>query len=106
MPEIPESVKLRIKGSKLDAEQINRVLAFIGKYGETTPCEICRSNSWSVVDCLLEVREYGVLSGNVLTLGGSLIPLVGIGCSTCGHLRLISAIACGIIDREGKVVNG
>jgi hypothetical protein len=67
-------------------------------------CDVCSSNTWLYADRLFELREYNRGS---FVIGSPLIPVVAAICATCGHTKLFSAIALGIVNpATGEVVDG
>lgn len=67
-------------------------------------CVVCGSTTWGVDERVFEVRAY---SGGNLVIGGSggILPLVAISCTNCGNTHLLNAIALGLMNKKGELVD-
>lgn len=68
------------------------------RLGGDRPCSLCGTTNWVLADEIYEVESYegkqlGVPSKTVM-------PVVVLICTTCGHMVNLSATALGIIDRN------
>lgn len=81
--------------TEVDIPKLNQYL-----HGKIGPCSFChKTGTYSVVPTLMELREYQEGS---LVVGGkaSLVPLVVLTCSNCGHTVLINAVLAGLVKQN------
>lgn len=83
---------------KLTKEQLSLALNKLNEYKDKRrSCSICGNNNWILNDAIFEVREF--TEGNLVVGGGlSIMPLIAVSCTTCGHTRFISAIKLGLVQ--------
>ena len=86
---------------KLTEAQFNKLLARLGEL-PAIPCEICKGIPFVVSNTVLEMGPFrpGVRAA------GTVYPVIGTFCNTCGHARFFSAIALGVVAADGGPVDG
>jgi len=57
-------------------------------------CPICGSNSWTIGEKPVEVREF---HGGALKVGELVYPLAALICGVCGYTLLFSAIVANLV---------
>ena len=83
---------------QISGEQLAVLTKKIEKlWPEPRRCPVCGSTGWSLLDRVMEIREF---ERGALSTGGKLIPLVSITCSTCGHTLLFNAITLGVVEAQ------
>jgi thymidine kinase len=66
-------------------------------------CSSCGHTGFTVLDKIFEMREFN--EGNLITVGdSSTIPAVVLVCNNCAEVRLLSALALGVLDNTEKQV--
>ena len=62
-------------------------------------CSVCGESNWNIHPTLYEIREFNEGS---MVVGGPLVPLIAVGCASCGNLKFFSAITAGLVNRPDK----
>jgi hypothetical protein len=77
---------------ELDAR--NLIAHLNRKWGENRACPMCGGNDWNVQPSMFQLLQFAQGS---LVVGGPVIPVVPIICTTCGNTILINAIIADIL---------
>lgn len=89
---------------KLTPNQSNKAIKELEKFVPHV-CSMCRSSDVRLNDTIFELREYN--SGNLIIGGPSTIfPVVALNCVKCGHTDFFNAVLLGVLDKDGKNING
>lgn len=82
---------------KLTPEQIKLVISKLDKNKDKRrACSICGNNTWMLNDTIFEMREF--MGGDMVIGGTSIMPVISVSCTECGHTRFISAIRMGVVS--------
>ena len=63
-------------------------------------CLMCNNNNWSYDDTIFTPLNTG--PNNSINLGGKILPLVPVTCTSCGNTIFINAIVAQSIDTDDK----
>lgn len=65
-----------------------------------TGCPICHQRNFTgpTIGAILAFKDGSVI------IGGQLMPIVTMGCTTCGYVLCFSALQLGLVTPEGKDV--
>ncbi len=77
-----------------------KMIQFLNEKWQGTICPYCRGPEWNVENKMFELREYN--KGN-LYLGGpnsSIVPVVPVTCSNCGHTVLVNALVAKVMEEK------
>jgi hypothetical protein len=80
---------------KLDAEQLDKTLSWIGEKWKDKRCPICENPNWSVSKTVFEMREFNPQG---FVVGGPVAPLITVTCNNCGYNVAFNALKIGVID--------
>jgi hypothetical protein len=74
------------------------------KVNRLTPCPACGTRDWRIDQEIYEMRPFSGETNPFYQQTGGTYPLVLLGCSNCGHIRLFSAIKLGLVKPDGSPV--
>ncbi len=72
-----------------------KILAFLTEKWGDKDCQMCGKGPWQVQDKVFQLSQFH--HGN-LVVGGPLIPVIPVTCTSCGNTILVNAIISGAID--------
>lgn len=72
----------------MDAEQHEQALLWLKKHWRYGKCPVCHAEDWSFYPRLGEISNF--------RFGGRQIPLLLLGCDTCGYVVPINALTAGV----------
>lgn len=81
---------------KLSKENHSKITEHIAKkWSSPAVCQVCKSNSWTVSQEVLELREF---HGGSMVLGNNsaIYPIVPITCGSCGNTVLFNPLVAGL----------
>lgn len=84
---------------KIDKDRLDNYLKKV--YG--SPCPLCRTNSWHIMDEVFQAIEFDYRG---LIVGGSALPIVPLTCRNCGNTYFINALVANLIDPLSKKEEG
>ena len=59
------------------------------------PCPMCSGPNWTVGNTVYQLAEFH--KGDVV-IGGSIVPVYPVSCTTCGYTVLVNAIISGMVS--------
>lgn len=66
--------------------------------GKIGACPICQTSEWNLVD----ITTGMIFQSGAFVVGGPTIPMLVIACRNCYFLAHFSAVALGLVPREGS----
>ncbi len=76
------------------------IISYLNEKWQGTSCPYCRESEWNIQDRIFELREFN--KGDMF-LGGpnaSIIPVIPVMCSNCGHTVLVNAMVAGVLGEK------
>lgn len=80
------------------------VASRLNKLWGDTRCPICKAQRWTILDNVMELREYRVPE-IVPQIKQQVVPLIVMVCGVCANTALFSAIALELLKVEGGLVD-
>jgi len=86
---------------QIDEEKLRRALSEKTAPGGSGKCGICGSQNWTYDRRVYEIREF---TGGGMVIGGGvgIIPCIVVTCGHCGNMHFLSAVALGVLDKNGN----
>lgn len=79
----------------MDDQERGRLESWLNEKWNHGPCPVCQSNSWATAARLGEISNLDTEDGRM--------PVLLIGCQTCGYQVVVNALVAGI--REAKYIS-
>ncbi len=86
---------------EMNLEQMRQAIDWIEGYHQNRSCPICASQTWVVVDHLVQAPVYSMTA----TTSGTTYPQVLLVCNTCGYTLSFNAVVMGIVPTK-EAANG
>lgn len=88
------------KEDRFTEEQLIIIKEAVNKWIKDYHCEICKNTNWLIDPFMVNLP---VTNKVVVTLGGSVLPLLPITCSKCGNTHLLNLSILGLTEMiKGK----
>lgn len=85
---------------KLTDEQHKKLTQYVAtRWKAPFQCPYCKSNSWDITREIFQLTEF---SKSGLVLGGPVVPLAPVTCTSCGHTVLLNAIIAGVLEPDAQ----
>lgn len=81
---------------RLSAAQKEKFVAWLDEKGKDHACPVCKTNSWSIGEHLLNGFVHVPNAGLVLT--GASYPMAFVVCNNCAYTRQFMAVPIGLLD--------
>jgi hypothetical protein len=83
---------------QITKEQYDALVHRLDKvWPEPRRCPVCGKTDWTLLDRVMELREF---ERGSLSVGGKLIPLITLTCATCANTVLFNAIGLGVVESQ------
>ena len=91
---------------RLSSGQQKQLIEKLKEAWQGFSCEICHTENWEVSDRLHAHSVY-LIRGGGTSDGPGMIPLALVTCEKCGNVKMVNAIAIGLIDpKTGGWIDG
>jgi hypothetical protein len=81
----------------LDDNQKKDMLDKLNQRWKSKVCGVCGSTNWAVTDRIFQLMEF---HEGALVVGGQVVPLINVHCSSCGHTLFFNAILLGLVTSK------
>ena len=73
-------------------EELDRAASFMTTVWDYGPCPVCHDDNWGMFPRLGQISNHDY--------EGRVVPVLLVGCQTCGHVVPIAAVTAGILEPE------